>query len=89
MPYVKFNVFPSDALTAWGYAIEQTDEGVFGNVPDELVENELSAGRITLIAKKAKVIEPVQEPEVVEVQTPQEVMEFGSGKRAGRPVKGV
>jgi hypothetical protein len=71
MPRVQFNVFKSDALTAWGYPIEQTEEGVFGNVPDELLENEIASGRVKTPVK----------------QTPQDVIENGSGKRVGRPAK--
>ena len=73
MPRVQFNVFKSDATTAWGYPIEQTNEGVFGVVPDELLELEVAAGRVKAPPK----------------QTAQDVVESGSGKRVGRPAKVV
>lgn len=86
MPRVKFNILPSDATTAWGYQIEQTAEGVFGDVPQDLVELEVSAGRIQAPAKIEKEI--VKTVEVVEenLQTAQDVIENGSGKR-GRKAK--
>lgn len=79
MPRVQFNVFKSDATSAWGYAIEQTSEGVFGDVPDELLEVEVAAGRVKAPAKVEKVVEAEQ--------TAQDVVENGSGKRVGRPPK--
>lgn len=94
MPRVQFNttVLP-DTKTAWGYEIEVTPEGVFGNVPDELIDIEVGAGRVKLV-QVAKKPEPAKVAEVVEVvedkpQAAKDVVENGSGKRAGRPPKVV
>lgn len=87
MPRVKFNILPSDATTAWGYQIEQTSEGVFGEVPQGLVELEVSAGRIQAPAKVEKEVVKAAEVAVVDnSQTAQDVIENGSGKR-GRKAK--
>lgn len=70
---VKFNGQPAfDSNTMWGYTVEVTEEGVFGEVPDDLVDSEAGAGRIV------KPTKPVKVEEVSEVQEP---------KRAGRPPK--
>jgi len=80
MPKVKFNtVVSAESKTAWGYDIEVTPEGVFGNVPDELLEIELAAGRVTKIEQPKKVEDkPLSAADVVAE---------GSGKRVGRPPK--
>lgn len=47
MPRVQFNVAPNvEIKAAYGYAVEVTEAGVFGDVPDELVASEVAAGRI-------------------------------------------
>lgn len=47
MPRVQFNVAVQPELkAAYGYAVEVTEAGVFGEVPDELVASEVAAGRI-------------------------------------------
>ena len=47
MAKVKFNVSPhSDLKSAWGYPIEVTADGVFGEVPADMIEHEAAAGRI-------------------------------------------
>ena len=47
MPRVQFNVAPNAELkSAYGYAVEVTKDGVFGDVPDELVASEVAAGRV-------------------------------------------
>jgi len=47
MPRVQFNVSPQPELkSAYGYAVEVTEAGVFGDVPDELVASEVAAVRI-------------------------------------------
>lgn len=75
---VQFNGQPAfDSNTMWGYTVEVTPEGVFGEVPDELVESEAGAGRIKIPAKVAKT-------EAVKVESTTVVEE---PKRAGRPPK--
>ena len=47
MPRVQFNVAPQPELkAAYGYAVEVTEAGVFGDVPAELVASEVAAGRV-------------------------------------------
>lgn len=47
MPRVQFNVPVQPELKyAYGYAVEVTKEGVFGEVPKELVASEVAAGRV-------------------------------------------
>ncbi len=91
MPRVQFNTtVPYDVKTAWGYAIEVTDEGVFGDVPDELLQLELDAGRVKRIEVKPGVkteIKVTEEVELPKETTPQDVIENGTGKRRGRPAK--
>lgn len=56
MARVKFNVTPyEDMKSAWGYPIEHTEEGVFGEVPDALLEVEVAAGRVVAPAPAAPV----------------------------------
>lgn len=79
---VQFNGQPTfDTNTMWGYTVEVTDEGVFGEVPDELVASEAGAGRIKVPTKAAKVEEFAEQP-----QSAQDVIN-SSGKRIGRPPK--
>lgn len=91
MPRVQFNTtVPYDVKTAWGYPIEVTDEGVFGDVPDELLQIELDAGRVKRIEVKPGVTTEIKVTEEVELPketTPQDVIENGTGKRRGRPAK--
>jgi hypothetical protein len=91
MPRVQFNTHVAyDVKTAWGYPIEVTDEGVFGDVPDELLQIELDAGRVKRIEVKPGVkteIEPVAEVELPKETTAQDVIDNGTGKRRGRPPK--
>lgn len=78
---VQFNGQPNfDTNTMWGYVVEVTEQGVFGEVPDELVASEAGAGRIKVPAKVTKVAD--EQP-----QSAQEVVDNGSGKRVGRPQK--
>ena len=68
---VQFNVFPTDSKSAWGYPIEVTEQGVFGDVPEDMIDLEVEAGRIKAPAKVSKPVENVtDEP-----------------KRMGRPPK--
>lgn len=89
MPRVQFNTFVAyDVKMAWGYPVEVTPEGVFGDVPDELLQLELDAGRVKRIESKQvadtkpktvpEVVEqtPVEEVEVVVEQTPVEEVEL-------------
>jgi len=47
MARVKFNVTPhADLKTAWGYVVEVTADGVFGEVSDSLLDSEVAAGRV-------------------------------------------
>lgn len=100
MPKVKFNGKPAfDSNTMWGYIVEVTEEGTFGEVPDELLEIEVGAGRVQKIegAKKPAAPVEVKKPEVVEktVEVASEIVEEkpkaaevveGTGKRGpGRP----
>lgn len=79
MPRVKFNTVVSEGSTsAWGYPVEATKEGVFGVVPDELIESEVAAGRVILL-EQPKTAEPVADA--------QTAVENSSGKRLGRPPK--
>lgn len=91
MPYVQFNTHVAyDSKTAWGYPIEVTDEGVFGEVPDELLQLELDAGRVKRIEVKPGVtteLKPVEEVELPKDTTAEDVIENGTGKRRGRPPK--
>lgn len=91
MPRVQFNTHVAyDVKMAWGYPIEVTDEGVFGDVPDELLQTELDAGRVKRIEVKPGVtteLKPVEEVELPKETTPQDVIENGTGKRRGRPPK--
>lgn len=103
MPKVKFNGKPAfDSNTMWGYIVEVTEEGTFGEVPDELLEIEVGAGRVQKIegAKKtepAKVAEAVEAPkpaeevkpiEVTEPVKPVEVATVAEGAvKRGRPAK--
>jgi len=91
MPRVQFNtVAPYDVKTAWGYAIEVTDEGVFGDVPDELLQLELDAGRVKRIEVKPGVtteLKVTQEVDLPKDTTAEDVVENGTGKRRGRPPK--
>jgi hypothetical protein len=72
MAYVKFNTVACENQTAWGYPITSTNEGVFGEVPEDMLQSEINAGRVSLIK-----------------QTPQDVIENGSGKRMGRTMKSL
>lgn len=75
---VQFNGQPAfDSNTMWGYTVEVTPEGVFGEVPDELVESEAGAGRVKVPAKVVKT-EAVKAESTTVVEEP---------KRAGRPPK--
>jgi len=68
---VQFNVFPTDSKSAWGYPIEVTEDGVFGEVPEEMLSLVAEAGRFKVPAKTVKPTEaPTEEP-----------------KRMGRPPK--
>lgn len=60
MPRVQFNVAPNAELkAAYGYAVEVTEAGVFGDVPDELVASEAAAGRVKVPeAKKPEAKKP-------------------------------
>lgn len=100
MPRVQFNTHVTyDAKTAWGYPVEVTEAGVFGDVPDELLQLELDAGRVKLIESKQvadtkpktvpEVVEqtPVEEVELPKDTTAEDVIENGTGKRRGRPPK--
>lgn len=91
MPRVQFNTHVAyDSKTAWGYPIEVTDEGVFGDVPDELLQLELDAGRVKRIDVKPGVtteLKPVEEVELPKDTTAEDVIENGTGKRRGRPPK--
>ncbi len=72
---VQFNGQPAfDSNMMWGYMVEVTPEGVFGEVPEELLELEIGAGRVKRPAKVEKV-----EPKTEEVDVAQ--------KRQGRPPK--
>lgn len=80
---VQFNGQPAfDSNTMWGYTVEVTPEGVFGEVPDELVESEAGAGRVKVPAKVAKTEAVKAEAVKAEYAT---VVE--EPKRAGRPPK--
>lgn len=91
MPRVQFNTHVAyDVKTAWGYPIEVTDEGVFGDVPDELLQLELDAGRVKRIEVKPGVtteLKPVEEVELPKDTTAEDIVENGTGKRRGRPPK--
>lgn len=85
MPRVKFNGKPAfDSTNMWGYTVEVTPEGTFGNVPDELLETELAAGRVTKIEQPKKVEEVKVEDKPLSAT---DVVAEGSGKRVGRPPK--
>lgn len=88
MPKVKFNGKPAfDSNSMWGYTVEVTEAGVFGEVPEELLETEIGAGRVQLVeaAKKVEAPKPVEVAED-KPQSAQDVVENGSGKRGpGRP----
>lgn len=92
MPRVQFNTHVAyDSKTAWGYPIEVAEDGsVFGDVPDELLQLELDAGRVKRIEVKPGVTTEIKVTEEVELPketTPQDVIENGTGKRKGRPPK--
>jgi hypothetical protein len=76
---------------AWGYQVEVAEDGsVFGEVPDELLQLELDAGRVKRIEVKPGVkteIKVTEEVELPKETTPQDVIENGTGKRKGRPPK--
>lgn len=65
MPRVQFNVAPQPELkAAYGYAVEVTEAGVFGDVPDELVASEAAAGRVKVPeAKKPEAKKPETKPQ--------------------------
>lgn len=87
MARVQFNTIASeDTKSVWGYQIEKTADGIFGEVPDDLIELELAAGRVKLVGATPKKVEVAEVAEVA--QTAQDVIENGSGKRGpGRPPK--
>jgi hypothetical protein len=59
MPRVQFNVAPQPELkAAYGYAVEVTKDGVFGEVPEELVASEAAAGRIKVPEAKKPEAKP-------------------------------
>lgn len=60
MPRVQFNVESNAEIkSAYGYAVEVTKDGVFGEVPEELVASEAAAGRIKVPeSKKPEVKKP-------------------------------
>lgn len=59
MPCVQFNVAPNAELkSAYGYAVEVTKDGVFGEVPEELVASEAAAGRIKVPESKKPEAKP-------------------------------
>lgn len=85
MARVQFNTIASeDTKSVWGYQIEKTADGIFGEVPDELVESEVAAGRVRLIKSEPKKVEVAED----KPQSAQDVIDNGSGKRGpGRPPK--
>lgn len=92
MPRVQFNTRVAyDSKMAWGYQVEVAEDGsVFGEVPDELLQIELDAGRVKRIEVKPGVkteIKVTEEVELPKEPTPQDVIENGTGKRRGRPAK--
>jgi len=91
MPRVQFNTHVAyDSKMAWGYPIEVTEAGVFGDIPDELLQLELDAGRVKRIEVKPGVtteLKPVEEVELPKDTTAEDVIENGTGKRRGRPPK--
>lgn len=92
MPRVQFNTRVAyDSKMAWGYQVEVAEDGsVFGEVPDELLQIELDAGRVKRIEVKPGVkteIKVTEEVELPKETTPQDVIENGTGKRRGRPAK--
>jgi hypothetical protein len=81
---VKFNTLPpTDTKTVWGYTVEVTPEGVFGDISDELAEIEVAAGRVTKVGQAKKVEVAVED----KPQAAADVVAEGSGKRVGRPPK--
>lgn len=59
MPRVEFNVAVQPELkSAYGYAVEVTKDGVFGEVPEELVASEAAAGRIKVPESKKPEAKP-------------------------------
>ena len=92
MPRVQFNTRVAyDSKMAWGYQVEVAEDGsVFGEVPDELLQIELDAGRVKRIEVKPGVkteIKVTEEVELPKETNPQDVIENGTGKRRGRPAK--
>ena len=92
MSRVQFNTRVAyDSKMAWGYQVEVAEDGsVFGEVPDELLQLELDAGRVKRIEVKPGVkteIKVTEEVELPKETTPQDVIENGTGKRKGRPPK--
>ena len=59
MPRVQFNVESNvEIKSAYGYAVEVTKDGVFGEVPEELVASEAAAGRIKVPESKKPEAKP-------------------------------
>lgn len=92
MPRVQFNTRVAyDSKMAWGYQVEVTEDGsVFGDVPDELLQLELDAGRVKRIEVKPGVtteLKATKEVELPKETTAEDVIENGTGKRRGRPPK--
>ena len=59
MPRVQFNVESNAEIkAAYGYAVEVTEAGVFGDVPDELVASEAAAGRVKVPEAKKPETKP-------------------------------
>lgn len=92
MPRVQFNTHVAyESKTAWGYQVEVAEDGsVFGEVPDELLQLELDAGRVKRIEVKPGVtteLKVTQEVDLPKDTTAEDVVENGTGKRRGRPPK--